>query len=447
MMKKFYSLFFVALLVVTATYGQNTCSTPYPIRSATPSAFGVVTGLTNTDFSNDYGCITPADNAKWLYFQACTPGNITLSLWAAGGSDSDVNFIIWGPLSSLSDCGLTSGQIIDCSASTSTVDTISITGANAGDYYKILISNVGTTTGSFSLFNESPPGIIFDSVCTYCVGTGPIPPQQICQVTTEPLLNQNIIIWEKDTLYSGPYIVQKESTTMGIYNTIATVMNNDTSAYIDSISNPMIQAFKYRIGIPDTCGFGTVGYENPHKTIHLLTSISSSTGYPQLSWSSYSGFSFGTYYIFRGSSPATLILYDSISASFNSYTDVAAVPGINFYSVSVLPAAPCQPSRAMNMYSYSNVSPVAFTGINEYEFNQLSVGPNPANDILNFSLGNVSADVNIDIIDLTGRVLISKEFENINLDVVLLNDLSNGSYIVRFASENTTSYRNIIIAK
>jgi allantoicase len=97
--------------------------------------------------------------------------------------------------------------------------------------------------------------------------------------------------------------------------------------------------------------------------------------------------------------------------------------------------------------SLSNISPVAYTGINEHEFANLSVGPNPANDHLNFNLGNVSADINIDIIDITGRIVISKVFKNVTQDVIDLATISNGSYVVRFTSESGTTHKNIIIAR
>ncbi len=446
-MKKIYSLLFViTLFIAKNSNGQtfsNTCSTPYPINSVTNYSYSTVTGVPNTDLTNDYGCIAPADNATWFYFQACMSGNVDIVFASYTSSSSDIDFIAYGPLSAPTDCGLSSSQIVDCSNASGTWDTLNINSVVVGSYYKILVSNPSGTVGTynFSALNIFP--FFYDS-CMSCMD--PLPFQEVCQVTTDPVQNRNIIIWEKDTTYTNSYIIQKESTTMGVYTTIATVMNNDTSAYIDSTSNPMIQAFRYRIGTTDTCG-NTNFSSMDHQTIHLLTSVSSSTGYPQLAWSSYIGFGYYTYYIFRGSSPTTLTLYDSISASFNSYTDVAAVPGMNYYSVSVLPPVPCQPSRAMNMYSLSNVSPVAFTGINEYEFNQLTVGPNPANETLNFSLGNIATDITIDIIDITGRVIQSKTFENVNKDFVSLNGISNGSYIVRFATKNTTSYRNIVIAK
>lgn len=450
MKKIYYSiLFFLILTIANNAISQNTCATPYQIFSPNSYTYNLTTGIANTDTTNNYGCLPNPNNPTWFYFKVCNSGTIVLGLTSdsIGTSSNDIGFIAWGPLSSPLDSGLTSAQVVDCGLT-------SLPGAPSyinfpstctyGQYYKIMITNYTNQPGFFTL-NYVSGGGTYDSLCSPC--SAPIPVQQICHVTTDPVLNHNIIIWNKDSTYHYSYYIQKETTTAGVYSTIATVLNSDTSAYEDLVSNPMIQSFKYRIETTDSCGNLADG--NYHETIHLLTSISSSTGYPQLLWNPYEGFGYGTYYIFRGASPSTLVLYDSISASFNSYTDVAAVSGLNYYSVSVMPPAPCHPSRSLmnNIYSFSNVSPVEFTGINEYELTNLSIWPNPANDVLNFSLGNVSADVTIDIIDVTGRVVISKLFKNTSQERINLTDLSNGSYVVRFISKNGSTHKNIIVAK
>jgi Secretion system C-terminal sorting domain len=445
-MKHLYSSFLIALVLVFTNQAtaQNTCSTPYAFTTGSTSTYSAPIGYPNMDGSNNYGCLgTGINNATWLYLGVCTGGNIDLNLSC---SSTDVNFIVWGPLTAATDCGLTAGQIVDCSTASVPTESFTIPATVVGQYYKIMITNNSGAAGYFSLTQNvlGGAGTACDSTSFICPGPAPI--QQICQVTTDPALNHNIIIWNKDTAYHGPYIIQKETTTMGLYTTIGTALNTDTSAYEDMVSNPMIQSFKYRIGTTDTCGSVTsFGY--PHETIHLLTSISSATGYPQLDWNNYIGFGYGTYFIYRGASPTTLTMYDSISASFNSYTDVAAVPGMNYYGVAVFPPSPCHPSRMMTMKSLSNVSPVAYTGINEHEFANLSIGPNPANDVLNFTLQNVSADITIDIVDITGRLVFSKIFKNVSQDIIKVSDISNGSYIVRFTSESGTTHKNIIIAR
>jgi len=428
---------------------QSTCSTPFPFTSGTVGTYTIPSTGPLTDMSNNYGCFpgtgSSAQDVTWIYLGICSGGSIDIDI-SALGTPIDLDFVAWGPLTAPTNCGLIASQVIDCSFSTSTTETVNIPSALPGEYYKIMVSNFsGTPSGSFTLTQTGGLGNACISTLFACPGT--VPTQQICQVTTDPLLNKNIIIWEKDTNYIAPYIIQRETTTMGVYATIASVMNNDTSAYIDSISNPMIQAFKYRIGTTDSCGFGYMAYGSPHNTIHLLTSISSSSGYPQLAWNNYAGFSYGTYFIYRGTSPSTLMMYDSISASFNSYTDIAALAGMNYYAVAVFPPSACHPSRMMAAKSLSNVGTVAFTGINEHAFSNLSVGPNPANDFLNFTLGNISTDITIDIIDITGRTVITRSYKNVSQEAINVSDISNGSYIVRFTSENGSMHKNIIIAR
>ncbi len=447
MKKKYYSLLmlFIAFFGVES-FAQNTCSTPYPFTTGTAFTSSAVIGIPNTDLSNNYGCLTGINNATWIYLGVCTSGNINLTLTTTTSSN-DVDFIVWGPLTAATDCGLTAGQIVDCSTTISSSESFTIPGTLTGEYYKIMVTNYSGLAGMFTLTQNISvgPGTACDSTVYGCTGTTPA--QQICQVTTDPILNHNIIIWNKDTTYTGPYIIQKETTTMGVYSTIATLLNTDTSAYEDVVSNPMIQSFAYRIGTTDTCGSGIYTYGFHHETIHLLTSISSSSGYPQLAWNNYVGFSYGTYFIYRGTSPSTLMMYDSISASFNSYTDIAALAGMNYYAVAVFPPSACHPSRMMAAKSLSNVGTVAFTGINEHAFSNLSVGPNPANDFLNFTLGNISTDITIDIIDITGRTLITRSFKNVSQEAINVSNISNGSYIVRFTSENGSMHKNIIIAR
>jgi hypothetical protein len=447
LMKRIYFLLFFTLLLSKSGIAQpviSNCSNPTPLYTGGPYSFSATVGVANTDTTNDYGCLASTMNVHWFYMGICTPGNIYMGINdVTPGSSVDVDFVVWGPLASPTDCGLNASQIVDCSYGVTGPDSAYIPAALVGQYYKIMISSPTNSPGSYTITHAAGGGYACDStIFPGCVGA---PAQQICQVTTDPVLNKNIIIWNKDTAYTGDYIVQKETTTMGVFSTLATLMNNDTSAYVDSVSNPMIQSFRYRIVTADSCGNWNTG-AMPHETIHLLTSTSSSTGYPQLAWNNYVGFSYGTYYIYRGSSPATLMLYDSISASFNTYTDVAAVPGMNYYSIAVIPPSPCQPSRSISSGSMSNVAPAMFTGINEHELNGLSIGPNPAGNLLNFSLGT-AMNLQVSLFDLAGRMIVSEEFKNVSSGVLDLSAIAAGSYVVGFRSGNTVSHRNIVIAK
>jgi len=441
-MKKIYSLLLVLIVFATQnSTAQNDCSTPYTFVSGSPSTYTLVTSTPNPDTTNDYGCLGSQANATWFYFQVCYPGSIDISITSGGASAVDVDFVAWGPLSAPTDCGLDSSQIVDCSMSASTTEVAHFTGTLTGQYYKIIITNFSNQPGIVTVSQTSGPGSACSTGCP-----GPVVnPQPICQVTTDPVANHNIIIWEKDTTYTGDYMIQKETTTMGIYSTIATVLSSDTSAYEDTVSNPMVQSFKYRIVTADTCGDSYPGAV--HTTIHLLTTSAFATGYPQLSWNPYGGFSYGTYFIYRGNSAATLALYDSISASFTTYTDVNPATGMVYYAVAVFPASPCQPSRAMNHYSLSNVTPFFTTGIADGQLSNFMISPNPAADELNVDFGKNIGTLNISICDVTGKQILESNYSNLSSTKLDVSALANGYYIIRLRSDKGVAQRKIIISK
>ncbi len=442
-MKKIYFLFILLLAgIIQNTNAQNGCSTAYAFSSGTLYTNSLLVSTPNTDSTNDYGCLISTSNATWFYLQVCNGGNFTLQL-STGSSGNDLDYIVWGPLTSATACGLDSTQIYGCSVATGSTNSINITGTTAGQFYKIMFVNYSNAPGTYTLSQSGGLG----SSCSATGCSGILPTQQICKVTTDPVANQNIIIWNKDIPYTGSYAIQKESTTAGVYNTIATIASTDTSAYTDSVSNPMIQAFKYRIMTQDTCGNSHTGPY--HETIHLLVSANVFTGDPQLSWNPYIGFSYGTYFIYRGSSPSTLSLYDSISSSFTTYTDVSPASGLAYYSVVVVPPIACHPSRSlMTDASFSNTAAALFTGIVENSFSDLVISPNPATSELSFSTeNNHYSSINFEIYDITGRKLISNLYENTSSAKIDVSNLANGYYVVRFITDKGATQRNIIISK
>jgi hypothetical protein len=353
----------------------------------------------------------------------------------------DIDFVAWGPLASPSDCGLDSSQIVDCSYSTSTIETATFLNTQSGEYYKVMISNFSDQPGSFDITTQSMGG----QVCSTTGCPGPVVQnQQICQVQTNPAVNHNFIIWEKDSTYTGDYLLQKETSTIGVFTTIHTALNSDTSVYEDMISDPTVQAFKYRIATYDTCG--NYFYGNPHTTMHLQVTAAMFTGYPQLSWSAYSGFSYATYYIYRGTSPSTLMLYDSIATTSLSYTDVVPVAGSNSYAVAVQPPFQCQPSRVMTGHILSNVFQFISTGIDNNSETSFLISPNPANSTIQLQFPGNTEMRKISILDLSGRLIIS---ENTLESTIILNaeKLSSGFYIIQVDDATMSSKKKVLISK
>jgi hypothetical protein len=447
-MKKNYSIsFFFILFSIIQLNAQNTCSTPYAFLTGTTYNYVVDTNVTNNDTTNDYGCLATTQNPLWLYLNICISGPISIDLISSGasGSGMDVDFVVWGPLSSALTCGLDSSQIVDCSFSTAVQETIVIPNAQTGEFYKILISNFSNQPGTVNISHTGGSGSACDTAIAGC-SVVPVFQQQICKVTTDHPSNHNFVFWDKDPQFFGFYNIQRETTTMGVYNTIASIPSTDTSVYEDVIANPMVQSFKYRIETADTCGHSMVA--PAHRTIHLLTSSNLATGYPQLSWNAYQGFSYGTYFIYRGSTAAAITLYDSISASNTSYTDVNPAAGINYYAVSVIPPVPCQPSRSFNDYSISNLSPVLFTGINDIDLSQIVISPNPAKEELLISFGNKQIkNAVIELYDITGRIVLTESINNENAKKIELYSIENGCYLLNVTTETQVIQKKIIVSK
>jgi gliding motility-associated-like protein len=145
-----------------------------------------------------YGCLSSTPNPAWYYLQVANAGTLVLTI--AGSASNDVDFICWGPFTSpTAPCatGLTgacssfgtptnttnapcSGNIVDCSYSTSPTETCTINNATVGQYYLILITNfedmpqninLNQTGGNGSTnCNIVTCGITASNTGPYCVG-------------------------------------------------------------------------------------------------------------------------------------------------------------------------------------------------------------------------------------------------------------------------------------
>ena len=86
--------------------------------------------------------------------------NLTIAQTSSGGAGLDVDFICWGPFSSLTGvCNqLTAGNIEDCSYSIASVETVNISNAQVGDYYVVLITNYSNSSGTIDFQQTSGSG-------------------------------------------------------------------------------------------------------------------------------------------------------------------------------------------------------------------------------------------------------------------------------------------------
>jgi gliding motility-associated-like protein len=163
-------LFFALLMFISGgifSQGNNCASATafcgsatFPNNTATTSAAGP-----------SYGCLTTQPNPAWFFIKTTAAGAMTynISQVSSGGSGIDVDFVAWGPFSSMTGAcsSLTgscsgdhacSGNIEDCSYSTASVETMTLNSPGAGNYYVILITNYADVVGTIT-FNQTggPP--------------------------------------------------------------------------------------------------------------------------------------------------------------------------------------------------------------------------------------------------------------------------------------------------
>src|SRR6187551_8424 len=134
-MKKLVLLILVAFFT-GQLFSQSTCASSAAFcagQSGTTFPAGVNNG--SAAAGPDYGCLGSEPNPAWYYLQISQSGNLDILI--QGNANQDVDFICWGPYTSLAGIcnSLTASYIVDCSYSSSPTETCNIVNAIAGEFY------------------------------------------------------------------------------------------------------------------------------------------------------------------------------------------------------------------------------------------------------------------------------------------------------------------------
>jgi hypothetical protein len=187
---------------------------------------------------------------------------------------------------------------------------------------------------------------------------------EICYVTIDSISGSNKIIIKQmgDTLTSK-FIIHKESSA-NVYNPIDTISNNILE-YLDVSSNPMIQSYRYKVSVLDTCGNESVK-SYFHKTIHLTMSLGVNDEI-NLLWNTYEGFQPSDYLIFRSINNGTMNQIGILPGTNLTYTDLSPPSGtLNYQIRAIVPNCNIIPfaKNATNMLT-SNLINHSTTVVNE----------------------------------------------------------------------------------
>jgi gliding motility-associated-like protein len=140
----------------------NYCNSADPFCTGTTYQFPNNTG-TSAQSGPNYGCLGSQPNPAWYYMRIGTSGNIdiTINQVNTSGAGIDVDFILWGPFNSPTGActsQLTSSNEVDCSYSMAATETANITGAVAGQYYLLLITNFSNQAGNITFSQTGGSG-------------------------------------------------------------------------------------------------------------------------------------------------------------------------------------------------------------------------------------------------------------------------------------------------
>ncbi len=140
----------------------------------------------------NYGCLASTPCPAWYYMQIGTAGNIVISISqvSTAGLGEDVDFICWGPFTSLSDgcsngltgsctlagcctnvspgCVYPKGNMVDCSFSPLPVETCHILNAQVGEIYILMITNFSQQAGTITFSQTGGTGLTNCNIVVHC---------------------------------------------------------------------------------------------------------------------------------------------------------------------------------------------------------------------------------------------------------------------------------------
>lgn len=165
---------------IISSYSQGVdCSNASPFCTDDPAY--VFPASTGVDDMGQVGCLHTTPNPAFYWMQISDPGNINIHISSSTtyGDPQDVDFICWGPFTSLSDAcqtNLMSNSGVDCSYSIDAQEDCMISNALYGQVYVLLITNYANVSTNIS-FNQTSgsgstncaimaPPIIGDTICS-----------------------------------------------------------------------------------------------------------------------------------------------------------------------------------------------------------------------------------------------------------------------------------------
>jgi hypothetical protein len=266
--------------------------------------------------------------------------------------------------------------------------------------------------------------------------------ENICVVTIDTVTSKVLIVWEKTpNVRTDKYLIYRESSATGIFDSIGFRNYFDFSTFIDTVADIQTQSYRYQIATVDSCGTISIP-SNSHKTIHLTSSVGINNEV-NLIWSPYEGMTYTTHRILRSTGGSPFALIGSVPSNSFTYTDLLPPSGIKRYVIEVQMPNGCNPSAKTGLekiqsYSsaFSNFVAVGGSGVNEPDASKhISIYPNPANDEVTIKSTINLSDATYELLDILGRTVLYGAITSDETKVDLRN-LSSGVYLFMVLCED-----------
>jgi hypothetical protein len=159
-MKRYILIIFIFINsdAIWSQTGNSTCATAIQVCPNIGATFPASTSSPAAEVGPNYGCLSSRPNPAWFFFQVNTPGTHSIDITNSGTNDLD--FIVWGPFSTLAGyCNqLTAGNIVDCSYAGGGTENVSFSSTTSGDYYVLLITNFSNQPTNVNFIQNSGTG-------------------------------------------------------------------------------------------------------------------------------------------------------------------------------------------------------------------------------------------------------------------------------------------------
>jgi len=283
------------------------------------------------------------------------------------------------------------------------------------------------------------------------------PPEtpSICLVTVDTATDMNLIVWEKsDKADLAYYNVYRESSVRGEFQVIGTVGIDEESIFVDSVADPFIRSWRYKLSLVDNCG-NESELSPHHKTMHMTMNTGALGNTVNLLWDHYEGFEVNTYNILKLDANNNWNSLQAMTSDNISLTDIAPIEDPWYFVEIEAPSGGCTTTdkkAATYNYSRSNrktkfKSEGTFMD-NLMNISNFSIYPNPGTGVFNMSMDLNNLDnISVKIFDMSGKLVLTWEEKNVpyHIDTQFdLSGLADGLYQFHVRTSNAMLHRILI---